>query len=225
MQRQASTTSCNGCKHLWERYASSQSDEDRNAIFERHWPLVCKRVKYILKKMGGERFGDDVLSHVSEWLLATVIPGSGGSRKFNLRISAGLRRRICDILRAEDRVPREKRLTRTDVSEASAELGHILGHHPNDGEIAHHLAISEQEVIAAMTGREVQADYPVACTDDRGFEELIHILPEYEKSLMRMYYIERKTLAELSEEFNIPKSTLFRWLSQAREEIKKNREI
>jgi RNA polymerase sigma factor (sigma-70 family) len=203
---------------LWDAYLADRSDANRNAIFEHYYGWISRRVEYLLSRCRCEHLFDEVLSAVSDRILRIVIPEYSRERcKFRTYLRHHLKGGVNDALRSL--YPRGlsagRRVIR--VREARVQLSHQLGRRANDAEVAEYLDLPERAVIAASPPPDRQGDWdgafapnignnrvsrgiiPVAKPDcsDEEWEQLVSGLRPQSAEILRLYWKENLTLAEV----------------------------
>jgi len=210
---------------LWSEYVSTRDVELRNRLVLQYSPLV----KYVA---GRVRSGLPANVEQADLLSEGVIGLMDAIEKFEpergLQFQTyavpRIRGAIIDGLRATDWVPRSVREKVRAIEHAQVALETRLGRTATDGEIAHELQISVQELrkvygkvsytslasIDELGGVEDLAPLSTdAFEDDETRAALLHVvqdLAERDRIIIALYYFEGLTLSEIGQVLGVTES-------------------
>ena len=236
---------------LWTKYLNGKRIRHRNRLVKYYWPWIKTIVDARLQGHGVRRYRDEILSYAVERVIVSAIPRYDpvmGTRPMTFltrhvlgAIQDGLRR--CDYLK---RTARGK-LSKIDIERSKA--AQVLGHSPNDSELAQFLDIPESEVIKAESYRHKPSQYHRPTqpgydeeTDDEdrdfaatiadthrppclgAFIRLTDGLNKRHRIMLWLYYIDGYTQREIAGQFDVSESYVSQTLKQIREFLKKNRQ-
>ena len=136
------------------------------------------------------------------------------------------------------RPPRPVQKLQSDVSRADADLTHRLGRSPTVAEVAHHLDVSEDEVLEALSAdgcfTPTSLDTPVGSDggavlgdllpdDDTGMTEaearvmlapVVRALPERDREVLYLRFFRQQTQAQIAEEIGVTQMQVSRILAR-----------
>ncbi|MGH7554452.1 MAG: sigma-70 family RNA polymerase sigma factor [Longimicrobiales bacterium] len=127
---------------LWEAYQQHGDQSARDALLERHLPLVHHVARQIMRTLSVQVDLDDLVSAGSMGLINAVAsfdPSRGLA--FSTYAAPRIRGAILDDLRRSDHVPRSIRRKQRQISAAEEALSGTLERHPTDRETADQLGI------------------------------------------------------------------------------------
>lgn len=212
----------------WEAYIACPDDTSlRNALIERYMPIVETQATRLLASLPAYIERDDLVTDgvfgLMDAMQAYDIHRGVKFETFCVYRVAGAMR---DGLRSRDFIKRQRRGHAARVTEARVQCGHTQGHAPNESDLAEYLDIDEERlqtllcraripsmqnfqtivhrdahrVIRISDAIEDVSAQPIGATleADDGVHRLFRYLPENEKVLMRLYYLENKTFREIA---------------------------
>lgn len=127
---------------LWEAYQQQGDQSARDALLERHLPLVHHVARQIMRTLSVQVDLDDLVSAGSMGLINAVTsfdPSRGLA--FSTYAAPRIRGAILDDLRRSDHVPRSIRRKQRQISAAEESLSGALERHPTGRETADRLGI------------------------------------------------------------------------------------
>ncbi len=218
---------------------------DRDALVSEFIPTIKYHAARIKMRVPPNIEMDDLVSSGIVGLLDAVDrfdPSRG--IKFKTYAEFRIRGTMLDYLREMDWFPRSIRQSSTRLQNAYSRLEGLLGHPPDDEEVAADLGISLDELrkkLAMLSGLSVlshdesqedgdgagiQYYLSEAAKDEAREEELlrdlkevlakaIDTLPEREKQLIALYYYEDLTMREISEIFRLGEPRICQLHAQA----------
>jgi RNA polymerase sigma factor for flagellar operon FliA len=160
---------------------SPELDDLRNALIERHYPLVRYIAERLLQTLPKSIELDDLIS-AGLFGLMDAIRGFDSSRgiKFKTYCSTRVRGAILDQLRSQDWVPRLVRLKAGRIERALQRLTAEYGREPTHAELARTLEMDHEELTLEM--REARAKTVFSLSekweDDDGSVEKVEILED-----------------------------------------------
>ncbi len=192
--------------------------DSRNAVIEEYLPLVKRIAHYWAAKLPASVEIDDLMQVGLIGLLhACDSFDAGRGASFATYASIRIKGAILDEVRRNDWLPRSVQQKLRTVSEAIASVEATLGRPASDAEIARHLGMSLDQYqltaselatarMASLDEYETEtpgeeSDNPTHTLEEAGFREALaeHInnLPEKEKMVMQLYYVEELNLREI----------------------------
>jgi RNA polymerase sigma factor (sigma-70 family) len=209
--------------HLWEAYRADPSNTGaRNAIFEHHWPWISQALARYLAKHNRERLYEESLSFLAEYVLTQAIPAFEQQAPQGKQFAQRVEWAVLEAIRSLDPLSRLDRQRSAIIHRGREELGHRLGHHPTDAELAEYLGIAEEELLE--TCREIQAEASAVYRPppgDEGFEELIRCLPDHYKEAVRRCYQDGYTEREIASQLGITHQAVNDFLKRAKRKLRK----
>lgn len=198
-------------------YSAYQQDA-RNATIEEYLPLVKRIANYWAAKLPASVELDDLMQ-VGLIGLLHACDSFDASRGASFATYASIRIKgaILDEVRRNDWLPRSVQQKLRTVSQAIASVEATLGRPASDAEIARHLGMSLDDYqetaselatarMASLDEFETETpgeahDNPTHSLEEAGFKDALvaHIdnLPEKEKLMMQLYYVEELNLKEI----------------------------
>ena len=145
----------------WDRWLKRRSSSARDHLIVSYAPLV----KFVAGRVGAGLPttvdpGDLVSSGVLGLIDAIERYDPARGVKFETFATPRIRGAIYDGLRELDWVPRSVRARAREVERAMADLESHLGRSPTDDELADHLAISKDQLLAVAVGDRVDDGRP-----------------------------------------------------------------
>lgn len=225
---------------LFEQFSARRSRAVRNQIVERHMGLAT----HIARRYGRGRIDDD-LRQVALLGLVKAVDRFDPERGVAFASYAGatiegeLKRHFRDRTWAA-RVPRSIKERHLEIRRAIDELGHRLGRSPGVDEIARHLDLDRDEVIAGIAGGAArsagsldvsagddgtpQDQRAVLATDEDGFElaehrevveGLLDRLSDREREIVEMRFFEERSQSDIAERVGISQMHVSRLLRRS----------
>ncbi|WP_435744815.1 FliA/WhiG family RNA polymerase sigma factor [Nocardioides sp. SYSU DS0663] len=230
-----------GAEALWEAYAASSAEDDRNRLLVHYAPLV----KYVAGRLAATLPThvdvDDLLSDGTIGLV-TAVERFDPTRSTDFADFAIKRVRgaMIDGLRSWDWLPRTMRSQVKELEAATERLYAELGRPPTDREVATALGIAVDEVGTRQRYRDEARAVPLPMTDvvtrsvagdgdvPVGAEERLpavlvrelRCLPERDQVLMALYYFERLTMAEIGRVLGVSESRVSQLHHRIRRELR-----
>lgn len=178
---------------LWSRYhtevQSSKGkgtkvlEELRNALIERHYPLVRYIAERLLQTLPKSIELDDLIS-AGLFGLMDAIRGFDASRgiKFKTYCSTRIRGSILDQLRSQDWVPRLVRLKASKIEKALQKLTGAYGREPTHAELAKTLEMEHGELVKEIQDARAKTMFSLSEKwedgDEDGSAEKVEILED-----------------------------------------------
>lgn len=224
---------------LFRRYRTGRSRALRNLLVERHMGLAS----HIARRSGRGRPDDDLRQVAMLGLVKAVDRfdpdrGVAFSAYAGATIEGELKRHFRDRTWAA-RVPRSAKERHLDIRRATDELSHTLGRSPTIDEIAGHLGLDRDEVVAGVAAGAARAagsldtridddapvDHdPVLATTDEGFTlaehrdavaRLLDRLPERERRIVELRFFEERSQSDIAERVGISQMHVSRLLRRS----------
>jgi RNA polymerase sigma factor for flagellar operon FliA len=172
-------------QELWDGYLAARRgktaelDSWRNALIERHLPLVRFVAERLARTLPRSVALDDLVS-AGTFGLMDAIKGFDPERAVRFRTYAAARVRgaILDSLRSGDWVPRLVRLRAAELERALARLSARFGREPTQVEIAAELAVEPDELAEELARARPRSQVRMADHFREGSSD-----PDYEPSL------------------------------------------
>ncbi len=178
-------------EELWELYRketnrtkgkpSPHLEELRNALIERHYPLVRYIAERLLQTLPKSIELDDLIS-AGLFGLMDAIRGFDASRgiKFKTYCSTRIRGAILDQLRSQDWVPRLVRLKAGRIDRALQRLTAEYGREPTHAELARALEMEHEELVLEMQEARAKTMFSLSekWEDDDGSVEKVEVLED-----------------------------------------------
>jgi RNA polymerase sigma factor FliA len=156
-------------------------DQLRNALIERHYPLVRYIAERLLQTLPKSIELDDLIS-AGLFGLMDAIRGFDASRgiKFKTYCSTRVRGAILDQLRSQDWVPRLVRLKAGRIERALQRLTAEYGREPTHAELARTLEMDHEELIVEMQEARAKTMFSLSekWEDDDGSMEKVEVLED-----------------------------------------------
>jgi len=220
-------------RRLWERYARTRSDKDRNRLMEHYLPLVRRIAQHIHSKLPREVELDDLVSAGVFGLMYAITAFNPGRKvKFETYCGNRIRGAILDELRSWDWVPRLARRRHHQLRETKRNLEMELGRAPSDEELADRLHVSPRELRKIMGEGDLVRVLPLGSPPGDGPGEspleqcfaqatgpeeftasaredarrLIRELSRAERLIVLLYYAEQMTMKEIGRTLDLSES-------------------
>ena len=133
-------------EELWQHYAKSRREEDRDELIVQYLPLVKFVVGRVAAGLPDYIKLDDLYSSGVTGLIKAVEKfDTSKNNKFETYAIFLIRGAIIDELRALDWIPRSVHQKANLISGAQTALQQQLGRDPTDEELSNHLGLSEEE--------------------------------------------------------------------------------
>lgn len=225
---------------LFRRFSATRSRSLRNQLVERHMGLAA----HIARRSGRGRVDDD-LRQVAMLGLVKAVDRFDPDRGVQFSAFAGatiegeLKRYFRDRTWAA-RVPRGIKERHLDIRRATDELSHSLGRSPSVEELARHLDLERDEVVAGLAAGAARVagsldtragadDAPqdhdaVLGSADEGFERtehrevvagLLDRLPERERRIVELRFFEERSQSDIAERVGISQMHVSRLLRRS----------
>lgn len=225
---------------LFRRYRATRSRALRNQLVERHMGLAA----HIARRSGRGRVDDD-LRQVAMLGLVKAVDRFDPERNVAFSAYAGatiegeLKRHFRDRTWAA-RVPRSVKERHLDIRRATDELSHTLGRSPSVAELARHLDLERDDVVAGLAAGAARAagsldtragddDAPqdhdsVLGSTDAGFElaehreivaGLLAQLPARERRIVELRFFEERSQSDIADEVGISQMHVSRLLRRS----------
>lgn len=237
--RQPAEESDESEEELFRRYRSQRSRWLRNRLVERHMGLAT----HIARRSGRGRSDDDLRQVAMIGLVKAVDRydpdrGVAFSAYAGATIEGELKRHFRDQTWAA-RVPRSAKERHLEIRRATDELSHRLGRSPTVDELARHLDLDRDEVIAGLAAGAARAagsldtrtgddspqdhDSVLASTED-GFELaehrqvvglLLERLPDRERRIVELRFFEERSQSDIAERIGISQMHVSRLLRRS----------
>ncbi len=233
-RRNAATSS------LWSAYSDSPTLENRNRLVLVYSPLVKGVVGRLSPELRSRSDPEDLVSYGLIGLIDAVerfdaTPGW----KFQTYAVARIKGAILDKLRQLDRLPRQVRSRARHLGEVRSDLEHRLGRHASRDELAEAAGIAvgaveavEMHVATAPVSLEAGEEHGTdPGYEDERFEEVLETLdgelalrrlrsalvelPERERAVVTLYYLEGLRLVEIGEILGVTESRVSQLRSRA----------
>jgi RNA polymerase sigma factor for flagellar operon FliA len=153
----------------------------RNALIERHYPLVRYIAERLLQTLPKSIELDDLVS-AGLFGLMDAIRGFDASRgiKFKTYCSTRIRGAILDQLRSQDWVPRLVRLKASRIERALQRLTAEYGREPTHSELARSLEMDHQDLVREIQDSRARTMFSLSekWEDDEGSVEKVEILED-----------------------------------------------
>ncbi|MEM7308409.1 MAG: FliA/WhiG family RNA polymerase sigma factor [Planctomycetota bacterium] len=160
---------------------SPRLDELRNALIERHYPLVRYIAERLLQTLPKSIELDDLIS-AGLFGLMDAIRGFDASRgiKFKTYCSTRIRGAILDQLRSQDWVPRLVRLKATKIERALQKLTAEFGREPTHAELARNLEMEHDTLVMEIQEARAKTMFSLSekWEDDDGSVEKVEVLED-----------------------------------------------
>lgn len=157
---------------LWEAYQQQGNESARNALLERHLPLVHHVARQIMRTLSVQVDLNDLVSAGSVGLMNAVAsfdPSRGLA--FSTYAAPRIRGAILDDLRRSDHVPRSIRRKQRQISAAEESLSGSLDRRPTDRETAQQLGVEIDTLWRWKSDTEeavhVSLDQPMSTSNGR----------------------------------------------------------
>ena len=161
--------------------ASSRLDDLRNALIERHYPLVRYIAERLLQTLPKSIELDDLVS-AGLFGQMDAIRGFDAGRgiKFKTYCSTRIRGAILDQLRSQDWVPRLVRLKAGRIDRALSKLTAEFGREPTHAELAKALEMDHDELVLEMQEARAKTMFSLSekWEDDDGSVEKVEVLED-----------------------------------------------
>jgi RNA polymerase sigma factor for flagellar operon FliA len=163
--------------------ASDRLDVLRNALIERHYPLVRYIAERLLQTLPKSIELDDLVS-AGLFGLMDAIRGFDASRgiKFKTYCSTRIRGSILDQLRSQDWVPRLVRLKASRIEKAYQRLTGEFGRDPTHAELAKALEMEHTDLVQEMEAAHAKTMFSLSEKwedgDEDGSAEKVEILED-----------------------------------------------
>lgn len=214
---------------VWRRYAAARDPGDRDVLLVHYLPLVRYVCSRLAVGLPGHVPHADLMSVGAVGLLQAV-ERFDPSRNIPFEAFALTRIRgaMIDELRAWDWAPRAVRTRHAQVDAAMQDLVQSLHRIPSDEEIARHSGLTVTEVAKSLAESALPATIPldeviaesvVSASDEydpfeqalsrTSHEVLVRALsklPQREREVLALYYLEELTLAEVGEILGVTES-------------------
>ena len=176
-------------EELWALYRKAVAkgkdkagvDELRNALIERHYPLVRYIAERLLQTLPKSIELDDLIS-AGLFGLMDAIRGFDASRgiKFKTYCSTRVRGAILDQLRSQDWVPRLVRLKASRIERSLQRLTAEYGREPTHSELARSLEMDHQDLVREMQESHAKTMFSLSekWEDDDGSVEKVEVLED-----------------------------------------------
>lgn len=226
-------------EELFRRYRSRRSRTVRNRLVERHLGLAS----HIARRAGRGRPDDDLRQVAMLGLVKAVDRfdpdrGVAFSAYAGATIEGELKRHFRDRTWAT-RVPRSVKERHLAIRNATDELGQTLGRSPNVDELARHLDLDRDEVIAGLaagaaratgsldtrTGDDAPQDHDaLLASTDAGFEltehrdavaRLLDRLPDRERRIVELRFFEERSQSDIAERVGMSQMHVSRLLRRS----------
>ena len=214
---------------------ASTTTVGRHELVLTHLPLIRTIAKRLSKRLPPsveveELINIGVLGLLDAWDRFDASKGVPFKSYAELRIKG----QMIDSLRADDIVPRSVRRKNTRLEQERTQLTHRLGRTPNRAEMSHQLDMAPAAYDAYVTDSRIASltslDAPVGeeggvtlgdnlCLDATTAEDTfsdkqlrgevaaaVDNLPERERKVVTMYYVQRRTLREIGSELGVTES-------------------
>lgn len=169
-------------EQIWELYHAARAKKNtaelerlRNALLERHQPLVRYIAERLLQTLPKSIELDDLVSW-GNFGLMDAIRGFEPERniKFKTYCTTRIRGAILDQLRSQDWVPRLVRLKASKIDRALQKLTGEYGREPTHAELAEALKMDHGELISELEGASAKAMFSLSEKwDDRDDESAV----------------------------------------------------
>jgi RNA polymerase sigma factor FliA len=229
-------------QEIWQRYHQCADIETENALIEKYLPLVSSLVARLAMTLPEHVDQSDLYSVGLVGLLQSLRnfnPACGTSFETYARVR--IRGAMLDELRRMDWVPRTVHEKARKVQNAIAELEQKIGRTPTEAEMARSLNLSVVEYskllddirpaafvcLDAVNGdgdlHEVFADNSEESPHDQASQRELKLLifqrlktlPETQRKVLALYYIEDLRLKEIAEVFGVTESRICQIHAQA----------
>jgi RNA polymerase sigma-B factor len=229
---------------LFRRYARSRRRRDRNALVEAHTGFAY----HIANRFRSRGLADEDIRQVALLALVKAIDrfdpdhGAAFTSFAGRTIEGEIKRHFRDTAWSV-RVPRSTKELHLSVRRAGDELTHTLGRPPTTREIASHLEIDTDDVIAALSAsaaftpasldrptdddRGADRDATLAIGDDLDaaddrllVERLISTLPAREQEIVRLRFYEELTQSEIADRVGMSQMHVSRLLRRSFEDMR-----
>jgi RNA polymerase sigma-B factor len=230
---------------LFRRYRDTHSRSLRNELVERHMGLAA----HIARRAGRGRSDDDLRQVAMMGLVKSVDRfdpdrGVAFSAFAGRTIEGELKRHFRDRTWSV-RVPRSAKELHLSVRRATDELGHTLGRAPTVAELAEHLDLDRDDVVAGLAagaaqtagtldtsgvGDDTASDRNAALsTSEEGFElaehrevvsRLLDRLPERERRIVELRFCEEMSQSEIAAVTGISQMHVSRLLRRSFEQMR-----
>ena len=159
----------------------AQLEELRNALIERHYPLVRYIAERLLQTLPKSIELDDLVS-AGLFGLMDAIRGFDASRgiKFKTYCSTRIRGAILDQLRSQDWVPRLVRLKASRIERALQKLTAEYGREPTHAELARVLEMDHQDLVREIQESRAKTMFSLSekWEDDDGAVEKVEVVED-----------------------------------------------
>jgi len=191
---------------IWYDYKENPTQEVRNQLIEKFYPLVRFTSERMLQKLPHNVELDDLIS-AGTFGLMDAIRGFDPDRgvKFETYCSLRVHGAILDELRSIDWVPRLVRTKGHQLDATISELEKRLGRPPSDGEMADHLGLSlgefdklvrESKAVSIVSLNEKWQDGSAAQSDNKALRKID--LVEDQKSEDPSEALQRKDVLDVA---------------------------
>jgi RNA polymerase sigma factor FliA len=222
----------------YKRAEGTRMPEERDREILTHLPLVHSVVERIAAHLPSSVDKDDLL-HAGVIGLIDALNRFDASRDnaFSTYAVLRIRGQVIDELRERDWIPRSARTRAKEYHQAVAELSGTLDRLPNDQELAAHLGVDEQSLLAleqeSQLATQVSLDAPMgednhfSSSLTRGDDEtanparnierddqravlkrLLSTLSEQERQIVQMYYFEDMLMKEIAAVLGVTESRI-----------------
>ncbi|TVR23936.1 MAG: SigB/SigF/SigG family RNA polymerase sigma factor [Ilumatobacter sp.] len=232
---------------LFRQYRDTRSRSVRNELVERHMGLAA----HIARRAGRGRSDDDLRQVAMMGLVKSVDRfdperGVAFSAFAGRTIEGELKRHFRDRTWSV-RVPRSAKELHLSVRRATDELGHTLGRAPTVSELATHLDLDRDDIVAGLaagaaqnagtleasgTGDEATSDRNAALsTSEEGFElaehrevvgRLLDRLPERERRIVELRFFGEMSQSEIAAATGISQMHVSRLLRRSFEQMRRS---
>jgi RNA polymerase sigma factor for flagellar operon FliA len=193
----------------------------RNAMVERHLPLVRRMANQLSRQLPPHIEVDELLSAGAVGLMQAVDrfePARGLA--FSTFATPRIRGAMLDALRSTQRIPRTLRTRRRQISSAVNRLSNQLGRSPTSSEVADELEVDGETYyrwrrdISAVEPVPLEAAETAAVswqTSDEGNPDLAEALlqlPDRERQVLALYYYEELPQREIALALGVTESRI-----------------
>jgi RNA polymerase sigma factor FliA len=193
----------------------------RNAMIERHLPLVRRVASQMSRRLPPHVEMDELISAGAMGLLHAVErfePQRGLA--FSTFATPRIRGAMLDALRSSNRIPRTLRTRRRAINQAVNRLTGELGRMPKSGEVAEALEVDQDtysrwrrdinavEMLPLETADTIGTQWRPMDEGNADLAEALLQLPERERQVLALYYYEELSQREISRMLGVTESRI-----------------